>query len=127
MRKLQNKPWTSGLLAFCLLIFGVSTGIAQQVSHLYFYAATTLTDSDLALAINKAVSQNKVKAFNMSFGECEFSPYIDGAMLIDDQIFGEAALQGIVELLSPLLVGGDRGVLEAGLRVCKRSSVLVLG
>ena len=73
----------------------VSTGIAQQVSHLYFYAATTLTDSDLALAINKAVSQNKVKAFNMSFGECEFSPYIDGAMLVDDEIFGEAALQGI--------------------------------
>ena len=78
----------------------VSTGIAQQVSHLYFYAATTLTDSDLALAINKAVSQNKVKAFNMSFGECEFSPYIDGAMLVDDQIFGEAALQGITAFAS---------------------------
>jgi subtilase family serine protease len=78
----------------------VSTGIAQQVSHLYFYAATTLTDSDLALAINKAVSQNKVKAFNMSFGECEFSPYIDGAMLIDDQIFGEAALQSITPFAS---------------------------
>ena len=83
----------------------VSTGIAQQVSHLYFYAATTLTDSDLALAINKAVSQNKVKAFNMSFGECEFSPFIDGAMLIDDQIFGEAALQGI----TPFASAGDNG------------------
>ncbi len=73
----------------------VSTGIAQQVSHLYFYAATSLTDSDLALAINKAVSQNKVKAFNMSFGECEIVPYIDGAMLIDDEVFAEAALQGM--------------------------------
>jgi pseudomonalisin len=83
----------------------VSTGIAQQVSHLYFYAATTLTDSDLALAINKAVSQNKVKAFNMSFGECEFSPYIDGAMLIDDEIFGEAALQGI----TPFAASDDNG------------------
>jgi pseudomonalisin len=83
----------------------VSTGIAQQVSHLYFYAATTLTDSDLALAINKAVSQNKVKAFNMSFGECEFSPYIDGAMLIDDEIFGEAALQGI----TPFAAADDNG------------------
>ncbi len=80
----------------------VSTGIAQQVSHLYFYAATSLTDSDLALAINKAVSQNKVKAFNMSFGECEFSPYIDGAMLIDDQIFGEAALQATHRSLPPM-------------------------
>jgi subtilase family serine protease len=83
----------------------VSTGIAQQVSHLYFYTATTLTDSDLALAINKAVSENKVKSFNMSFGECEFSPYIDGAMLIDDEIFGEAALQG----MTPFAASDDNG------------------
>lgn len=77
-----------------------STGIAQRVSHLYFYAATSLTDSDLGLAINKAVSSNVVKAFNMSFGECEFFPYIDGAMLLDDEIFGEAALQGITAFAS---------------------------
>jgi pseudomonalisin len=83
----------------------VSTGIAQQVSHLYFYAATSLTDSDLALAINKAVSQNKVKAFNMSFGECEIVPYIDGAMLIDDMLFGEAALQG----MTPFAASDDNG------------------
>ena len=43
--------------------------------HLYFYVATSLTDSAIALAISKAVSQNKVKAFNMSFGECEVLPY----------------------------------------------------
>jgi subtilase family serine protease len=72
-----------------------STGIAQQVSHLYFYVATSLTDSDLALAISKAVSQNKVKAFNISIGECEFYPYIDGSMLVDDEVFAEGALQGI--------------------------------
>jgi pseudomonalisin len=77
-----------------------STGIAQQVSHLYFYVATSMTDSDLALAISKAVSQNKVKAFNMSFGECEFLPYIDGSMLVDDQVFAEAALQGITPFAS---------------------------
>jgi subtilase family serine protease len=77
-----------------------STGIAQQVSHLYFYVATSMTDSDIALAISKAVSQNKVKAFNMSFGECEFSPYIDGAMLVDDEVFAEAALQGITPFAS---------------------------
>jgi len=77
-----------------------STGIAQQVSHLYFYVATSMTDSDLALAISKAVSQNKVKAFNMSFGECEFFPYIDGSMLVDDQVFAEAALQGITPFAS---------------------------
>lgn len=77
-----------------------STGIAQQVSHLYFYAATSLTDSDLGLAINKAVTSNKVKAFNMSLGECEYSAYIDGSMQLDDQIFGEAALQGITPFAS---------------------------
>ncbi|MFZ0798714.1 MAG: S53 family peptidase [Terriglobales bacterium] len=77
-----------------------STGIAQQVQHLYFYVATSLTDSDIGLAINKAVSSNQVKAFNMSFGECEFFPYIDGAMLLDDEMFGEAALQGITPFAS---------------------------
>jgi pseudomonalisin len=77
-----------------------STGISQQVSHLYFYVATSMTDSDLALAISKAVSQNKVKAFNMSFGECEFLPYIDGSMLVDDEVFAEAALQGITPFAS---------------------------
>ena len=82
-----------------------STGIAQQVSHLYFYVATSLTDSDIGLAINKAVSSNQVKAFNMSFGECEFSPYLDGAMLLDDEMFGEAALQGI----TPFASSDDQG------------------
>jgi len=77
-----------------------STGIAQMVKALYLYVATSLTDSDIGLAINKAVSQNKVKAFNMSFGECEFFPYIDGAMLLDDEMFGEAALQGMTAFAS---------------------------
>jgi pseudomonalisin len=82
-----------------------STGIAQTVSHLYMYAATSMTDSDLAVAFSKAVSQNKVKAFNMSFGECEFYPYIDGAMLVDDEVFAEAALQGI----TPFAAADDNG------------------
>jgi subtilase family serine protease len=82
-----------------------STGIAQQVKALYLYVATSMTDSDIGLAINKAVSQNKVKAFNMSFGECEFFPYLDGAMLLDDEMFGEAALQG----MTPFASSDDNG------------------
>jgi subtilase family serine protease len=82
-----------------------STGIAGQVAGLYLYIATSLTDSDIALAINKAVTQNKVKGFNMSFGECEVFPYLDGAMLVDDTVFGEAALQGI----TPFAASGDNG------------------
>lgn len=82
-----------------------STGIAQQVKDLYLYVATSLTDSDIGLAINKAVTQNKVKAFNMSFGECEFFPYLDGAMALDDEMFGEAALQG----MTPFASADDNG------------------
>ena len=82
-----------------------STGIAQQVSHLYFYVATSLTDSDVALTVTKAVTQNKVKAFNMSFGECEAVAFIDGAMLVDDEVFAEAALQG----MTPFASTGDNG------------------
>lgn len=84
----------------------VSTGIANQVSELYFYVATSSTDSDLlGLAVNKAVSSNKVKAFNMSFGECEFLAYVDGVMLLADEMFGEAALQG----MTPFASADDQG------------------
>src|SRR5579875_1926890 len=82
-----------------------STGIAQQVKALYLYVATSLTDSDIGLAINKVVTDNKVKAFNMSFGECEFFPYLDGAMVLDDEMFGEAALQG----MTPFASADDNG------------------
>lgn len=82
-----------------------STGLALQVQHLYFYVATTLTDSDIALAIHRAVSDNKVKAFNMSFGECESLAFTDGAMVIDDEAFAEAALQG----MTPFASAGDNG------------------
>src|SRR6202451_1879113 len=82
-----------------------STGIAQMVKALYFYVATSLTDSDIGLAINKVVTQNKVKAFNMSFGECEIFPYLDGAMVLDDEMFGEAALLG----MTPFASADDNG------------------
>jgi pseudomonalisin len=82
-----------------------STGIALQVKHLYFYVATSLTDSDIAVAIHRAVTDNKVKGFNMSFGECEFLPFLDGAMLVDDEAFAEAALQG----MTPFASSDDQG------------------
>jgi pseudomonalisin len=83
-----------------------STGIAQTVKHLYFYDSTSMTDSDLlVLTTNKAVTSNVVKAFNMSFGECELFPYIDGSMVVADAIFGEAALQGI----TPFASSDDQG------------------
>jgi len=71
-----------------------STGIAQKVGHYYFYVATSLTDSDLGLAFNKWVTDRKAKLLSISIGECEAFAYADGSMILDDEMFGEAALQG---------------------------------
>ena len=65
-----------------------TSGIAQHVS----------------LASHQAVSQTKLKAFNMSFGECEFYPYLDGAILVDE-VFAEAALRGV----TPFVSADDQG------------------
>jgi pseudomonalisin len=71
-----------------------STGIAGNVKMLYMYDATSLTDSDLAIAFNRFVTDNKAKNGNASFGECDVLPYLDGSMFADDQTFEQAAAQG---------------------------------
>lgn len=82
-----------------------STGMAQNVSHFYFYDASTLTDATLALVFDKWASQDIVKAASASLGECELYPYLDGSMVIDDEIFSEAAAQGQTMFAS----SGDTG------------------
>ena len=71
-----------------------STGMAQTVKRLYIYDATSLTDSDLALEFSRWATDDKAKAGSASLGECEIFPYLDGSMLIDDEVFAEAAAQG---------------------------------
>ncbi len=71
-----------------------STGMAWDVKRLYLYDATSLTDSDLALAINKFVSQDVAQGGSASLGECETFPYLDGSMFADDEAFAEGAVQG---------------------------------
>ncbi|MGC2297335.1 MAG: S53 family peptidase [Acidobacteriaceae bacterium] len=72
-----------------------STGMAGGlVKHLYLYDSTSMTDSDLALAFSRWVTDNKARIANASFGECEIFPYLDGSMLADDEVFAEAAAQG---------------------------------
>ncbi|GAA3749984.1 S53 family peptidase [Terriglobus aquaticus] len=71
-----------------------STGMAGNVSKLYLYATTSLSDSDLALEFSRWATDNKAKAASASLGECEAFPYLDGSMLVDDMIFLEAAAQG---------------------------------
>ncbi len=82
-----------------------STGMAQSVSHLYLYDATSLTDSDLALEFNRFAAQDLARAGSASFGECEYQAYLDGSMVADDETFAEAALQGQTVFAS----AGDTG------------------
>ena len=82
-----------------------STGMAQTVKSLTLYDATSLTDSDLALAFADFSAADQQKAGSASFGECEFQAYLDGSMLADDESFAEAALQGQTVFTS----AGDTG------------------
>jgi pseudomonalisin len=82
-----------------------STGMAQTVSNLYVYDATSLTDSDTAREFAAFVSNPVAKAGSASFGECEFSAYLDGSMLADDEAFAQAAAQGQTVFAS----AGDTG------------------
>lgn len=86
-----------------------STGMAGTVSHLYIYDATSLTDSDIALEFNKFAAQDLAKAGSASFGEGEYNTYLDGSMLVDDEIFAEAAAQGQTVFAS----AGDTGGFSA--------------
>lgn len=82
-----------------------ATGMAEDVSHFYYYDATTLADSTLAKTFNLFASQDKAKALSASLGECEVEAYLDGSMLVDDEVFAEAAAQGQTVFAS----AGDTG------------------
>src|ERR1700733_3800179 len=71
-----------------------SSGMAGTLKHLYIYATTSLSDSDLALEFSRWVTDDKAMAASASLGECEIFPYLDGSMLADDNAFLEAAAQG---------------------------------
>ena len=71
-----------------------STGVAPNAKRLYIYVSTSLTDSDLALSLNKFASQDVAKSGSASLGECDAVPFLDGAAAIDDMIFAESAAQG---------------------------------
>ncbi|MBV8149228.1 MAG: S8/S53 family peptidase [Candidatus Eremiobacteraeota bacterium] len=82
-----------------------STGIAGTVKHLYFYATTSLTDSDVANEYDRWVTDDLAQLGNSSFGECEYSAYLDGAMAVDDNVLIEGAAQGQTMFAST----GDNG------------------
>jgi pseudomonalisin len=70
-----------------------STGVAPYSTEI-IYVATSLTDSDLARAVNAFAAENKAKVGSASLGECDVLPYLDGTMAMDDVAFAEAAAQG---------------------------------
>jgi subtilase family serine protease len=82
-----------------------STGMAGNVKRLYIYVATSLTDSDTSVEFDRFKTDDVASAGSASFGECEIFPSLDGAMLLDDTIFAEAAVQGQTVFSS----AGDNG------------------
>jgi subtilase family serine protease len=78
--------WTLDMIA--------SSGMAGKARTIYLYDTTSLTDSDIALEFNRFVTDNLAKIGNASFGGCEAFPYVDGSMLLDDEILVEGAAQG---------------------------------
>lgn len=87
-----------------------STGMAGSVSTLYIYTTTSLSDSDTALEFNHFAAQKLARAGSASFGICEVFPYLDGAMLADDNSFLEAAAQGQTVFASTGDTGSSCGV-----------------
>jgi pseudomonalisin len=71
-----------------------STGMAGKVKTLYLYNTSSLTDSDVTLMFNHWVTDNKAPVANASFGGCELFPFLDGSMLVGDEIFLEGAAHG---------------------------------
>jgi subtilase family serine protease len=72
-----------------------SSGIAGNLKKIIFYNGGSLADVDIAPAIERAVSENRAKAVNMSFGGCETTEYLSGAMLVEDLAFEQGSAQGM--------------------------------
>ncbi len=103
-----NDEWT--------LDMTYSTAMAGNVKMLYVYDTTSLTDSDIALEFDKWMTDDVAQVANASFGECEVFPYVDGAMVLDDEILVQAAAQGQTLFASSgdsggyCSIGGTNGV-----------------
>lgn len=87
-------------------------GMSGGVKSLTLYDASALTDSALNTMYNLVVSDNKVKAINVSLGGCELSEKSSGGEATADAIFQKAVAQGQTFFVS----SGDSGVAECGRR-----------
>ena len=77
-------------------------------SQYYFYNANSLSDADLQTIYNDVVSDNLLKAIDVSLGECETSAQSSGAASSNDSTFKQAVAQGQTFFVS----SGDSGADE---------------
>ncbi|QAU24452.1 PKD domain-containing protein [Dyella sp. M7H15-1] len=82
------------------------TGVKQY----YFYNAASLNDSDLQTDYAKVVSDNSLKAIDVSLGECETDAQSSGSAASNDTTFKQAVAQGQTFFVS----AGDSGADECG-------------
>jgi pseudomonalisin len=101
---LQGGPITDGPDEWTLDMTA-SSGMAGAVKTIYLYNTTSLNDSDIVLMYNHWVTDHLAKIGNSSFGGCEAFEYLDGAMLLADEIFLQGASQGQTMFAS----AGDTG------------------
>jgi subtilase family serine protease len=86
------------------------------ISHMILYNVNTLSDADLSLGYNKAVTDNLAKAINVSLGGCETDE--SSVEASQDQIFQSAVAQGQMFSVS----SGDSGAWECGATAAKAQS-----
>ena len=86
------------------------------ISQMILYNVNSLSDSALSLGYNKAVTDNKARAINVSLGGCENDEAAVEAS--QDQIFQSAVAQGQMFSVS----SGDSGAYECGATAGKAQS-----
>jgi len=87
-----------------------------SISQMILYNVTNLSDSALSAGYNKAVTDNKARAINVSLGGCETD---EGSVeASQDQIFQSAVSQGQMFSVS----SGDSGAYECGATAGKAQS-----
>jgi pseudomonalisin len=104
---------TSGIAEWDLDSQNIQAMAGGQVAQMVFYNAKSFTNSNITLALNRAVTDNTTAVINVSLGECETytaSSTGDGSMNTDDQIFQLAIAQGQTFSVST----GDSGSKECG-------------
>jgi len=80
------------------------------VTNYYFYVSKSLNDADLETDFAQVVSDNVLKAIDVSLGECETAASSDGAATSMDTTFKQAVAQGQTFFVST----GDHGANECG-------------